>query len=59
MIFHQLYETGGQWHYAGAGVKLGDASKAVYWYKPKGTSTWRVIYGDLSVKEVAQENLPE
>jgi hypothetical protein len=59
MLFHQLYETGGQWHYAGAGVKLGDASKAVYWYKPKNSETWRVIYGDLSAKDVAPENLPK
>ena len=59
MLFHQLYETGGQWHYAGAGVKLGDASKAVYWYKPKNSENWRVIYGDLSVKDVAPEDLPK
>ncbi len=59
ILFHQLYETGGQWHYAGQGVKLGDASKAVYWYKPKGSSTWRVIYGDLSAKDVAEKDLPK
>jgi outer membrane lipoprotein-sorting protein len=59
MLFHQILETGGQWNYAGQGVKLGDASKAVYWYKPQGSSTWRVIYGDLSVKDVAAENLPK
>jgi hypothetical protein len=59
MLFHQLYETGGRWHYAGRGVKLGDASKAVYWYQPKGSSTWRVIYGDLSAKDVAEKDLPK
>jgi outer membrane lipoprotein-sorting protein len=59
ILFHQLYETGGRWNYAGAGVKLGDASKAVYWYQPKNSSTWRVIYGDLSVKDVAEKDLPK
>ena len=60
MIFHQILETGGgQWHYAGNGVKLGDADKAIFWYRPEGSETYRVIYGDLSVKDVAPENLPK
>jgi len=49
----------GQWHYAGEGVKFGDASTAVFWYKFKDAQTWRVIYGDMSVKDVAEENLPK
>lgn len=59
MLFHQMVESQGQWTYAGAGVKLGDASKPVFWYQPKGSQTWRVIYGDLTVKDVAPENLPK
>jgi outer membrane lipoprotein-sorting protein len=59
MLFHQILESQGQWKYAGAGVKLGDASKAIFWYQPQGSATWRVIYGDLSVKDVAPENLPK
>jgi hypothetical protein len=60
MIFHQILETGGgDWHYAGQGVKLGDADKPIFWYRPEGSETYRVIYGDLSVKDVAQENLPK
>lgn len=60
MMFHQMLDTGGvDWHYAGAGVKLGDVSKAIFWYQPKGSATYRVIYGDLSVKDVAPENLPK
>ena len=59
MLFHQILETGGQWHYAGQGVELGDASKPVYWYKPQGSDTWRIIYGDLSAKDVAEEDLPK
>jgi hypothetical protein len=60
MVFHQMLDIGGgNWHYAGAGVKLGDANKAVFWYQPEGSSTYRVIYGDLTVKDVAPENLPQ
>ena len=59
MLFHQILEGQGQWTYAGAGVKLGDASKAIFWYQPKGSATYRVIYGDLSVKDVTPENLPK
>jgi outer membrane lipoprotein-sorting protein len=60
MLFHQIIDTSGDdWHYAGAGVKLGDASKAVFWYQPQGSDTYRVIYGDLSVKDVAPEDLPK
>ena len=60
MLFHQILDgRGDDWHYAGGGVKLGDADTAVFWYQPEGSVNYRVIYGDLSVKELAQENLPK
>jgi outer membrane lipoprotein-sorting protein len=60
MLFHQIIDTrGDDWHYAGSGVKLGDASKAIFWYLPKGSQTYRVIYGDLTVKDVKPEDLPK
>jgi hypothetical protein len=60
MIFLQTLDTGGSdWSYTGQGVKLGDASKPVFWYKPDGSDTYRVIYGDLSVKDVAEGDLPK
>ena len=60
LMFHQMLETqGGQWHYAGAGVELGDTNTPVFWYQPQGSDTCRVIYGDLSVKDVAPEDLPK
>ena len=46
-------------YYAGAGVKLGDAETAVFWYKPKNSKTYRVIYGDLRIEDVAEDDLPE
>ena len=40
-------------------VKFGDADSPVCWYRPDGSDTYRVIYGDLTVKDVAVENLPK
>jgi hypothetical protein len=59
MFFLQLLEIGDKYHYAGKGVKLGDADKAIFWYQPEGAEKYRVIYGDLSVKDVAAGNLPK
>lgn len=59
MFFLQLLEIGDKYHYAGKGVKLGDADKAIFWYRPEGAEKYRVIFGDLSVKEVSKENLPK
>jgi len=47
------------WRYAGEDVKFGDVNSAIFWYRLEGSETYRVIYGDLSAKDVAQENLPK
>jgi len=47
------------WHYVGASVPFGDANKPVCWYKPIDSQTYRVVYGDLSVKDVREEDLPK
>jgi len=59
LLFTRFYKGEGKWYYRGKGVKLGEADKAIFWYRPKGSKTYRVIYGDLRVKDVARENLPE
>jgi hypothetical protein len=59
LLFIRFFKGQGQWHYAGQGVKLGDGSKPIFWYQPQGSQTWRVIYGDLTVRDVAPENLPQ
>ena len=56
MLFHMGLKDK---HYAGSGVKVGEADKAIFWYLPEGAGTYRVIYGDLSVRDVAEENLPK
>lgn len=58
MMFTQILNEM-EWHYAGEGVKLGDAQTPILWYRPNGSQTYRIIYGDLSVKDVAPENLPK
>jgi outer membrane lipoprotein-sorting protein len=47
------------WRYAGENVKYSDSQTPIFWYKPEGSVTYRIIYGDLSVKDVAPENLPQ
>ena len=46
-------------HFNAEGVKLGDADKSLIWWLPKNSETYRVIYGDLSVKDVIPEGLPK
>ena len=45
-------------HYAGKGVRRDTANTPVFWYKPDGSKTYRVIYADLTVRDVAPKDLP-
>jgi outer membrane lipoprotein-sorting protein len=38
-------------HYAGKGVSFGAADMPIFWYRPTGVKTYRVIYADLSIRE--------
>ena len=58
-VFFKLLKAENDWHYVGENVKLGDADSPVCWYKPTGSQTYHVIYGDLTVKDVAPADLPE
>ena len=46
-------------HYSGENVKHGDAETPIFRYQPAGSQTYRVIYGDLSVKDVSPDDLPQ
>lgn len=48
-----------QWRYVGEGVKLGDADKPVCWWKHPQAEPFRVVYGDLTVRDVAADQLPK
>ncbi len=58
MMFIRFFKGEGKWVYAGKGVKLGDAGTAIFWYRPAGSQTYHVIYGDLSIKDIAETDLP-
>jgi hypothetical protein len=57
VTFYMTYHD--TWHYQGKGVKLGDANTPICWYRPKGAMNYRVVYGDLRVKDVAPNELPK
>jgi hypothetical protein len=57
IVFIRFFKGQGQWHYAGKGVKLGDSNEPIFWYQPQASRTWRVIYGDLTVDDVNQDEL--
>ncbi|MHC4131488.1 MAG: LolA family protein [Planctomycetota bacterium] len=47
------------WEYAGEDAEFGDETKAIFWYLHEGSETYRVIYADLHVEDVAPEDLPK
>jgi outer membrane lipoprotein-sorting protein len=40
-------------------IKLGDADKMLLWYRPEGSDEYRVIYGDLHVRTLPADQVPE
>lgn len=60
MLFQQKLDySSNPWKYVGSGVKFGDSHTPVFLYQPVGSSDYRVVYGDLHVEDVSQENLPK
>ncbi len=48
------------WHYAGKDVKLNTPNRPIFWWKPTMISDhYEVIYADLTVRDVAPEDLPK
>jgi hypothetical protein len=45
--------------YRADGVKLGDADKILFWYRPDGAASYRALYGDLHAGDVSEDKLPE
>ncbi|HZZ42647.1 MAG TPA: hypothetical protein VFE58_06895, partial [Tepidisphaeraceae bacterium] len=43
--------NGEDFHYAGKGVEMGQAGRAVMWYRPVGGETYHVIDADMTVHE--------
>jgi len=47
------------WQYVGKGVKLNAADTSIAWYRPEKSETYRVIYADLTVKDMPLDQLPK
>ncbi|MCJ7544267.1 MAG: hypothetical protein MUP47_06835 [Phycisphaerae bacterium] len=58
MVFFAGLRYEQDFHYAGGGVTLGDASRSIAWWKPKGAKTYRVLMGDLTFRELPAGKLP-
>jgi outer membrane lipoprotein-sorting protein len=50
--------NGSDWHYAGKGIAQGAAATPILWYLPRGAKMYRVIDADLTVTDVAADQLP-
>lgn len=62
MLFYNMLTSQNDSHYAGKDVKLGTPDRPIFWYKPTGADKYRVIYADLSVKDMTPDDvkkLPE
>jgi hypothetical protein len=57
--FTVFFPGEGEWTYRGKGVRLGETGTPIFWYRPKGAETYRVIYGDLHVENVSPDRLPQ
>jgi outer membrane lipoprotein-sorting protein len=56
--FIEEMQSNGSWRYFG-GAKLGDEKAIVCWWKPPGAAKYKVMFGDLKIKEVSQDQLPQ
>lgn len=59
LLFIRFFKGEGKWYYAGKGVHLGDADTTIFWYRPAGSQTYHVIYGDLSIEDANEQDLPQ
>lgn len=58
MVFFATLRYEQDFHYAGGGVKLGEASRPIAWWKPKDAKTYRVVMGDLTFQDLPAQKLP-
>ena len=58
LTFVQQLPADSDWHYVGKDVTFGDTEAHIFWYRPAGSETYRVIYGDLHIDDVSATELP-
>ena len=59
LLFVAKLPASSNWRYAGSGVKVNTPDTPIFWYRPAGSQMYRVIYADLTVREVAEDQLPK
>jgi outer membrane lipoprotein-sorting protein len=59
LLFVARLPADSNWRYAGNGVKLNTPDTPIFWYRPAGSEKYRVIYADLTVREVTEDQLPK
>lgn len=58
LMFPLYMKPENDWNYAGEGIKFGDNTQPVCWWKPDGSKTYRVVVGDLSVIDLDLSGAP-
>jgi len=57
--FVQQLPPESDWHYVGKDATFGGPDTPIFWYRPEGSETCRVVYADLTVADVKPDELPE
>ncbi|MBN2376939.1 MAG: hypothetical protein JXD22_11085 [Sedimentisphaerales bacterium] len=58
LYFVQDKKVDGTWGYAGQGVMRGQSEKIICWWFDKKTGCYKAIFGDLTIEDVAKDQLP-
>ena len=59
LLFIRMYRGDGPWTYTGRGVQLDQPDTPIFWYKPHKDEPYHVIYADLHVEKIEnEEDLP-
>ena len=59
ITFYTMLKPDNDPHYAGGAAKLGTPDRPILWYKPTGTDNYRVVYADLTVKDMTPAEAKE
>lgn len=59
MLFVYRLPQSSNWRYIGNGVKINTPDTPIFWYRLAGSKNYRVIYADLTVHEVTEDQLPK
>jgi outer membrane lipoprotein-sorting protein len=58
VLFVSIQGKKNRFQYDGKGVKLGEAATPIAWWRQDDGSKYRVLYGDLSLKDLPADKLP-